>query len=134
MIVMIFSCFVIACGGGPNRDATGFRYWNDPGAFKEYLFAGDLGRFVGFWACLIQAVFAYTGTEVVGMVSNFLAAEWGILGNILLTLHQNPRPLVKSRTPARTFPLPSSRPSGVLLAFTSLAYCRLGSDTRSNEL
>ncbi|TLD31556.1 hypothetical protein PspLS_02204 [Pyricularia sp. CBS 133598] len=67
MIVMIFSCFVIACGGGPNRDATGFRYWNDPGAFKEYLFKGDLGRFVGFWACLIQAVFAYTGTEVVGM-------------------------------------------------------------------
>jgi amino acid transporter len=28
---------VLACGGGPDHDPKGFRYWNDPGAFKEYI-------------------------------------------------------------------------------------------------
>lgn len=62
----MFSCLVIALGGGPKHDRIGFRYWNEPGAFAEYIYTGSLGRFLGFWACMVQACFAYTGTEVVG--------------------------------------------------------------------
>ncbi|KAM0326286.1 hypothetical protein ACHAQA_006884 [Verticillium albo-atrum] len=67
MITMIMACLVIALGGGPNHVRSGFKYWNDPGAFKEYLVEGSLGRFLGVWACICQACFAYVGTEVVGM-------------------------------------------------------------------
>lgn len=105
MIVMIFSCFVIACGGGPNRDATGFRYWNDPGAFKEYLFAGDLGRFVGFWACLIQAVFAYTGTEVVGMVSNFFNCRMGDSREYFADAASKPQTFGEVKNPRKNIPI-----------------------------
>ncbi|EYB23453.1 hypothetical protein FG05_11458 [Fusarium graminearum] len=67
MCVLILSTFVVAMGGGPNHDRSGFRYWRDPGAFAEYLLEGSLGRFLGFWACCCQACFGFTGTEVVGM-------------------------------------------------------------------
>lgn len=67
MITLIISCLVMALGGGPNHQRSGFHYWNDPGAFQEYLLEGSLGRFLGFWACICQACFAFTGTEVVGM-------------------------------------------------------------------
>ncbi|KAG9251636.1 dicarboxylic amino acid permease [Emericellopsis atlantica] len=67
LIILIISCLVVALGGGPNHVRTGFHYWSDPGAFKEYLAVGSLGRFLGFWACVCQACFAYVGTEVVGM-------------------------------------------------------------------
>jgi amino acid transporter len=82
---LIISTFVIAMGGGPNHDRSGFRYWQEPGAFAEYLVGGPTGKFLGFWACCVQACFAFTvssyftsspgfssncwlqGTEVVGM-------------------------------------------------------------------
>ncbi|GKU10837.1 hypothetical protein FLAG1_11642 [Fusarium langsethiae] len=67
MTTLILATFVIAMGGGPNNDRTGFRYWQDPGAFAEYLLEGPKGRFLGFWACCCQACFGFTGTEVVGM-------------------------------------------------------------------
>ncbi|KAH6967479.1 amino acid permease/ SLC12A domain-containing protein [Fusarium venenatum] len=67
MTVLILSTLVVALGGGPNHDRSGFRYWRDPGAFAEYLLEGSLGRFLGFWACCCQACFGFTGTEVVGM-------------------------------------------------------------------
>jgi amino acid transporter len=39
---------VITCGGGPNHQAIGFRYWDDPGPFVQYLgFGGALGQFLG---------------------------------------------------------------------------------------
>lgn len=62
----MITCLVIALGGGPNHDRLGFRYWSEPGAFAEYLRPGTTGRFLGFWACMVQSCFAYTGTEVVG--------------------------------------------------------------------
>lgn len=62
----MFTCLVIALGGAPKEDRLGFRYWNHPGAFATYLLPGKLGRFLGFWACIVQSCFAYTGTEVVG--------------------------------------------------------------------
>ncbi|KAK7219133.1 hypothetical protein V2G26_007136 [Clonostachys chloroleuca] len=67
MTTLIISTFVIAMGGGPNHDRSGFRYWQEPGAFAEYLVGGPTGKFLGFWACCVQACFAFTGTEVVGM-------------------------------------------------------------------
>jgi len=82
---LIILSLVLACGGGPDHDPKGFRYWDNPGAFKEYIAsklylrtlhnirlliksaAGDLGRFLGFWSVLTTAVFAYLGTELVGV-------------------------------------------------------------------
>lgn len=67
MIILILTCFIVAVGGGPNHHASGFGYWNSPGAFAEYLLTGPKGRLLGWWACMRQACFAFTGTEVVGM-------------------------------------------------------------------
>lgn len=67
LVGMIVSCLVISCGGGPNGDAIGFRYWHEPGAFAPYIYGGPRGVFLGFWFCLVQAGFMYMGTEVVGI-------------------------------------------------------------------
>ncbi|KAG5808260.1 hypothetical protein H9Q74_002795 [Fusarium xylarioides] len=67
MTTLIITTFVVAMGGGPNHDRSGFRYWQNPGSFAEYLLEGPKGRFLGFWACCCQACFGFTGTEVVGM-------------------------------------------------------------------
>jgi amino acid transporter len=66
LLIVMFTCLIIALGGGPNHERIGFRYWKNPGAFATYLQPGPLGRFLGFWACMVQSCFAYTGTEVVG--------------------------------------------------------------------
>lgn len=63
MIVLL----VIALGGAPDNDRRGFRYWNDPGAFKPYIDTGATGNFYGFWSSLVTAVFAFLGTELVGV-------------------------------------------------------------------
>ncbi|KAL4791043.1 amino acid permease-domain-containing protein [Aspergillus venezuelensis] len=65
--IVILVCLIIALGGGPNRYRSGFEYWNSPGGFREYITEGPKGRFLGWWACMCQACFAYAGTEVVGM-------------------------------------------------------------------
>lgn len=67
MVGLIILTFVIALGGGPTHDRTGFRYWRDPGAFKPYLASGKAGQFVGFWSSMVNAVFAFLGTELVGV-------------------------------------------------------------------
>lgn len=67
IVGLILVSFILVLGGGPNHDRTGFRYYEDPGAFKEYIDKGAWGRFLGFWSSLIGAVFAYLGTELVGV-------------------------------------------------------------------
>lgn len=67
IIGLIILSLVLALGGGPDHDRKGFRYWNDPGAFKPYLAEGSWGKFLGFWSSLVTAVFAYLGTELVGV-------------------------------------------------------------------
>ncbi|KAF5520088.1 Dicarboxylic amino acid permease [Colletotrichum aenigma] len=67
IVAIILFSLILVCGGGPNGEATGFRYWKDPGAFKEYIDTGDAGRFLGFWSCMVNATFAYLGTELVGV-------------------------------------------------------------------
>lgn len=36
MIALVIFCLVLVAGGGPDHQATGFKYWKDPGAFKAY--------------------------------------------------------------------------------------------------
>jgi amino acid transporter len=66
IVGIIFLSFLLAVGAGPN-DATGFRYYKSPGAFKEYVSTGSTGKFLGFWSSFINAVFAYLGTELIGV-------------------------------------------------------------------
>src|SRR3954467_2050782 len=56
---------VIACGGGANHKTTGFEYWTAPyGPFVQYLnIHGSLGRFLGFWTTLSNALYAYLGID-----------------------------------------------------------------------
>lgn len=76
ILMLILLCFIIALGGGPNGVRTGFYFWKNPGAFAQYsttvndvstVIPGATGRFLSVWACLVQATFAYLGTELVGV-------------------------------------------------------------------
>lgn len=69
---LILCLWCIALGGGPTHERIGFRYWKNPGAFLEYtqtdfIIPGSKGRFVAFVSVLVTAVFAYLGTELVGI-------------------------------------------------------------------
>lgn len=64
---LILLSLIIALGGGPDGDRRGFRYYKNPGAFKPYLVTGSEGKFLGFWSSMVTAVFAYLGTELVGV-------------------------------------------------------------------
>ncbi|RDL37814.1 putative Dicarboxylic amino acid permease [Venustampulla echinocandica] len=67
IIGLILLSLILACGGGPNHHATGFEYWKNPGAFHEYILTGSAGRFLAVWSTFTTAVFAYLGTELVGV-------------------------------------------------------------------
>lgn len=67
-IVFSFT-FVTMVGGNPQHDAYGFRYWNNPGAFAEYLSGGAMGRWEGFLGSLWEASFAIVGPEYMAMVA-----------------------------------------------------------------
>ncbi|KAG7664241.1 uncharacterized protein J8A68_002255 [[Candida] subhashii] len=71
---VIFILWVIALGGAPTGDRIGFRYWKNPGAFLEYkdaskglVIEGSKGKLVSFVSVLVTAVFAFLGTELVGI-------------------------------------------------------------------
>jgi amino acid transporter len=66
IVGVIFLSFLLAVGAGPGP-ATGFKYYKDPGAFRPYIDTGSAGRFYGFWSSLVNAVFAYLGTELIGV-------------------------------------------------------------------
>ncbi|OAL51836.1 histidine permease [Pyrenochaeta sp. DS3sAY3a] len=60
-----FWIFAICMNAGVGAQGyLGFTYWKSPGAFAPYLAEGPVAKFVGFWAVLIQAGFAYQGTEL----------------------------------------------------------------------
>ncbi|OJK01221.1 hypothetical protein ASPACDRAFT_77045 [Aspergillus aculeatus ATCC 16872] len=72
LTVLGFMIFAICIDAGVGRQGyLGFKYWHSPGAFAPYLITSDLsvGKFVGFWAVLIQAGFSYQGTELVGVAA-----------------------------------------------------------------
>lgn len=62
---MIFGICINA--GAGDQGYLGFKYWKEPGAFAPYIADGDTGKFVAFWAVLIQAGFAFQGTELVAI-------------------------------------------------------------------
>ncbi|KAL8938734.1 MAG: hypothetical protein Q9211_003068 [Gyalolechia sp. 1 TL-2023] len=69
IVGLLIFAFIIDLGGGPTRDRLGFRYWNDPGAMKEYKGTGDKGRFLGFFSVLVNAAFSYGGVEMVAVAA-----------------------------------------------------------------
>ncbi|KAF1851673.1 uncharacterized protein K460DRAFT_298939 [Cucurbitaria berberidis CBS 394.84] len=70
LILIVFSfTFITMVGGNPKKDAYGFRYWNNPGAFAEHITTGSLGRFEGFLGCLWSAAFTVVGPEYLSMLS-----------------------------------------------------------------
>jgi len=66
IVGVIILSFLLAVGAGPGP-ATGFKYYKNPGAFKPYIATGSAGKFYGFWSSLVNAVFAYLGTELIGV-------------------------------------------------------------------
>ncbi|KAI3396062.1 hypothetical protein diail_479 [Diaporthe ilicicola] len=71
LLIIIVFCFtfVTMCGGNPQHDAFGFRYWANPGSFAEYIHTGSLGRFQGFLGALWSAAFTIVGPEYLAMVA-----------------------------------------------------------------
>jgi amino acid transporter len=61
---------VITCGGGPDGQSIGFRYWRNPGPFVQYLdVPGSWGQFLGFWTTLNNALYAYSGMENISVAA-----------------------------------------------------------------
>ncbi|PYH96908.1 hypothetical protein BO71DRAFT_153804 [Aspergillus ellipticus CBS 707.79] len=69
MVGLILYTFITMVGGNPRHDAYGFRYWNDPGAFVSYIVPGNVGRFCGVLACMVQASFTMVGPEYISMAA-----------------------------------------------------------------
>lgn len=70
IIGLLFYTFIVMLGGNPLGDRFGFRYWKNPGSFNTlYGYPGDLGRFIGFLSCLIQASFTIAGPDYVSMAA-----------------------------------------------------------------
>ncbi|KAI2636436.1 putative amino acid permease [Hypomontagnella submonticulosa] len=67
VIVGVILLTLIIAAGGADGDPRGFRYWRDPGAFAPYIAKGSWGQFLGFWSTMVNATFAYLGTELVGV-------------------------------------------------------------------
>jgi len=63
--------FVVMLGGSPNdQGRLGFRYWNDPGAFKPYLVEGSTGNFLAYWTAFVRAGFAFiTSPELIALAA-----------------------------------------------------------------
>lgn len=70
LTVVGFIIFGICIDAGAGQQGyLGFSNWKNPGAFAEYLVDGSVGKFVGFWAVMIQAGFSYQGTELVAIAA-----------------------------------------------------------------
>lgn len=65
IVGLLLLALIIDLGGGPDQGRLGFRYWKHPyAAMREYIGTGDTGRFLGFFATLANAAFAYGGVEM----------------------------------------------------------------------
>ncbi|KAK3307578.1 amino acid permease/ SLC12A domain-containing protein [Chaetomium strumarium] len=69
IVGLIIFTFIVMLGGNPLGDRFGFRHWQNPGAFAVTYRDGDLGRFLGFLQCLIQASFTIAGPDYVSMAA-----------------------------------------------------------------
>ncbi|KAM0304899.1 hypothetical protein ACHAPM_003016 [Fusarium culmorum] len=66
IVGLILLAFLIDLGA-TGQGRIGFRYWRNPGAMKEYVATGDLGRFLGFFSTLVNAAFSFGGIETVAV-------------------------------------------------------------------
>ncbi|KAK2616480.1 lysine permease [Conoideocrella luteorostrata] len=92
--VVGFIIFAICVNAGAGSQGyIGFKYWTYPGAFREYLVEGGIGKFVGFWSVLVTAGFSYQGSELVGIGAGETenprkaipsAIRWTFWGNFVL--------------------------------------------------
>jgi amino acid transporter len=64
---LILLSLIIDLGGVPGQPRLGFKYWKHGKAFKAYKSTGDTGRFLGFFSALVNALFAFMGTELVAI-------------------------------------------------------------------
>ncbi|KAK4034991.1 amino acid permease/ SLC12A domain-containing protein [Parachaetomium inaequale] len=70
IIGLVIVGIVIMAGGTPEGGAVGFSYWNDPGAFKEYVGTGATGRFTAYWTAFVRAGFSFiTSPELIGLAA-----------------------------------------------------------------
>lgn len=69
IVGLLLLALIIDLGGAPTHDRLGFRYWNNPGAMKEYIGSGNTGRFLGLWSTLVNAAFSYGGVEMVAVAA-----------------------------------------------------------------
>lgn len=69
IVFLIILGLVINLGGVPGVPRRGFQYWNNPGAFVEYIGKGHWGEFLGYWAIMSSAVFSFAGVESVAMAA-----------------------------------------------------------------
>lgn len=72
LIGLLLMGIIIDLGGNPKHDRIGFRYWDHPyGPMGFYLLSRvhnrHLSIFLGFWSTLTNALFAFIGTELIGV-------------------------------------------------------------------
>ncbi|SCU83690.1 LADA_0C12970g1_1 [Lachancea dasiensis] len=65
-IGLIIFTIVVMSGGNPQHKVLGFKTWNNPGAFAEYITTGTSGKFNGFMACLVFALYVFWGVDYLG--------------------------------------------------------------------
>lgn len=66
---LLILSLVIDLGGSPKQPRLGFHYWKTDGAMKEYISAGDTGRFLGLFSTLVNAAFSMGGIETVAVAA-----------------------------------------------------------------
>ncbi|KAF8682796.1 Dicarboxylic amino acid permease [Rhizoctonia solani] len=71
LIGLILMGIIIDLGGNPRGDRIGFRYWDPDNVANApmgiYKTTGSKGIFLGFWAVMVNALFAFMGTELIGV-------------------------------------------------------------------
>ncbi|ORY73423.1 amino acid permease/ SLC12A domain-containing protein [Leucosporidium creatinivorum] len=71
IIGLLLFTFISMVGGNPQHKVFGFTYWNNPGAMTTPYPSHEptLGRFEGFFACVINACFTIAGPDYLSMVA-----------------------------------------------------------------
>ena len=69
IVFLILLGLVIDLGGVPGTPRIGFRYWDTPGPFVEYIGTGSWAKFLGYWSVMTNAVFSFAGTESIAMAA-----------------------------------------------------------------
>lgn len=62
MVCLLVLSLSIGIGGATGHDKWGFQYWKKPGAFREHLVNGGMGKFLGVLQCLLTSSVAFTLT------------------------------------------------------------------------